>query len=86
MDEQRERARSGAESATEDRHGAVISFVGSAPESRFVGYETLDALTSVAAAAPVETASSTGRRRGWSSSRRARSTPRAAARSPTRAS
>jgi alanyl-tRNA synthetase len=54
MDEQRERARTGAEPATEDRHGAVISFVGSAPESRFVGYETLDAQTSVAAATPVE--------------------------------
>src|ERR671922_2538957 len=54
MDEQRQRARTGAEPATEDRHGAVISFVNSAPESRFVGYETLDALTSVAAAAPVE--------------------------------
>ena len=54
MDQQRERARSGAEAATEDRHYAVISFVGSAPESRFVGYETLDALTSVAAATPVE--------------------------------
>ena len=53
MDEQRARARSGAEATTEDRHTAVISFVGSAPESRFVGYETLAALTCVAAAAPV---------------------------------
>jgi alanyl-tRNA synthetase len=52
MDRQRERARSGAESVTEDHHGAVISFVASAPESRFVGYETLAATTSVAASAP----------------------------------
>jgi alanyl-tRNA synthetase len=54
MDRQRERARSGAESVTEDRHGAVFSFVDSAPESRFVGYETLAATTSVAAAAPAD--------------------------------
>ena len=54
MDRQRERARTGVESVTEDRHGAVISFVDSAPESRFVGYETLDATTSVAAAAPAD--------------------------------
>ncbi|HYU61502.1 MAG TPA: alanine--tRNA ligase [Solirubrobacterales bacterium] len=54
MDQQRERARTGAEAATEDRHGAVISFVSSAPESRFVGYETLDARTSVAAATPID--------------------------------
>ena len=52
MERQRERARSGAEPATEERHGAVISFVDSAPASRFVGYETLDATTSVAAASP----------------------------------
>ena len=52
MDRQRERARSGAEPVTEDRHGAVLSFVDSAPASRFVGYETLDATTSVAASAP----------------------------------
>ena len=54
MDRQRERARSGAESVTADRHGAVISFVDSAPESRFVGYETLAATTSVAASAPAD--------------------------------
>jgi alanyl-tRNA synthetase len=54
MDRQRERARSGAEQATEDRHGAVISFVDSAPASRFVGYETLDATTSVAASVPAD--------------------------------
>jgi alanyl-tRNA synthetase len=53
MDQQRERARTGAEPATEDRHAAVISFVSGAPETRFVGYETLHATTSVAAAAPL---------------------------------
>ena len=36
-----------------DRHEAVISFVGEAPPSRFVGYEKLRAETSVAAAAPL---------------------------------
>ena len=51
MGQQRERARSGTERAVPDRHGAVISFVGSAPESRFVGYETLNTQTSVAATA-----------------------------------
>jgi alanyl-tRNA synthetase len=53
MDEQRERARTGAEPATDDRHAAVLSFVGSAPETRFVGYETLHADTSVVAAEPL---------------------------------
>lgn len=50
MERQRERARTGAEPATEERHAAVISFVSAAPESRFVGYETLRATTGVAAA------------------------------------
>jgi alanyl-tRNA synthetase len=49
MDQQRERARTGAERVTEERHGEVLSFVGSAPESQFVGYETLRATTSVLA-------------------------------------
>ena len=51
MEEQRERARTGAEAVTPDRHAEVISFVSDAPETRFVGYETLrGASTSVAAA------------------------------------
>jgi alanyl-tRNA synthetase len=50
MEEQRERARTGAEAVTPDRHADVISFVSDAPETRFVGYETLRASTSVAAA------------------------------------
>jgi alanyl-tRNA synthetase len=54
MEEQRSRARSGAGgSVAGDSHEAVIAFVGSAPETRFVGYEDLDANTSVAAVAPV---------------------------------
>jgi alanyl-tRNA synthetase len=50
MDQQRERARSGAEVASDDRHEAVIAFASAAPETRFVGYESLRAETSVAAA------------------------------------
>jgi alanyl-tRNA synthetase len=50
MDQQRERARSGAEAATDDRHQAVIAFAAAAPETRFVGFESLRAETSVAAA------------------------------------
>jgi alanyl-tRNA synthetase len=50
MERQRARARTGAEPATDDRHAEVISFVSSGPETRFVGYETLHAVTSVAAA------------------------------------
>jgi alanyl-tRNA synthetase len=51
MEQQRIRARTGAEAATPDRHAEVISFVSVAPETRFVGYEKLRATTSVAAAA-----------------------------------
>ncbi len=55
MDEQRERARSrGGGAVAADRHEEVIAFVGSAPRTRFVGYEDLGTATSVAAAAPVE--------------------------------
>jgi alanyl-tRNA synthetase len=54
MDQQRERARTGAEPATDDRHAEVLSFVAGAPESRFVGYETLHAITSVAAAESID--------------------------------
>jgi alanyl-tRNA synthetase len=53
MDQQRERARTGAEPALEDRHQAVIPFVSEAPPSEFVGYETLATETSVAAARPL---------------------------------
>ena len=51
MEEQRERARTGAATAhgSEGRHAAVISFASSAPPTRFVGYETLAATTSIAA-------------------------------------
>ena len=54
MDEQRERARSrGPGTVATDRHEEIIAFVGSAPATRFVGYEDLGASTSVAATAPV---------------------------------
>jgi alanyl-tRNA synthetase len=51
MEEQRERARTGAATAhgSEGRHAAVITFASSAPPTRFVGYETLAATTSIAA-------------------------------------
>ncbi|MDX6652642.1 MAG: alanyl-tRNA synthetase [Solirubrobacterales bacterium] len=53
MEEQRQRARVGSATAhgAEDRHATVIGFAASAPPTRFVGYETLRASTSVAAAA-----------------------------------
>ncbi len=54
MEQQRERARSGGSNGVADRHDAVISFVGGAPQTRFVGYSDLGAQTSVAAAAAVE--------------------------------
>ena len=50
MEEQRRRARTGAEPAIRDRHQEVISFVSAAPPSTFVGYETLRAETAIAAA------------------------------------
>ena len=53
MEEQRDRARRGAGPATADHHEAVISFVTETPPSRFVGYEELNAQTTVAAAAPI---------------------------------
>jgi alanyl-tRNA synthetase len=51
MEEQRERARSGAATAhgSEDRHEKVLAFAGGAPPTRFVGYETLRATTGLAA-------------------------------------
>jgi alanyl-tRNA synthetase len=54
MEKQRIRARTGAEVTTPDRHAEVLSFVSDAPETRFVGYETLRATTSVAAAADAD--------------------------------
>ncbi len=53
MEEQRERARSGAGAAGADRHDEVLAFVGSALETRFVGYEDLATETAVTAAAPI---------------------------------
>ena len=54
MEEQRERARTGAATAhgSEDHHGAVQSFAAGAPPSRFVGYEKLRTQTSLAAVEP----------------------------------
>ena len=51
MEEQRQRARSGAATAhgSEDRHERVIAFAGAAAPTRFVGYETLRATTGLAA-------------------------------------
>jgi len=50
MEEQRARARMGAATAVPDRHELVLSFISRAPQSRFVGYETLRTETAVAAA------------------------------------
>ena len=50
MEEQRERARTGAATITPDRHAERDHVRLSEPETRFVGYETLSATTSVAAA------------------------------------
>jgi alanyl-tRNA synthetase len=51
MEEQRERARSGAATAhgSEGRHERVIAFTGAAAPTQFVGYETLRATTGIAA-------------------------------------
>ncbi len=54
MERQRARARTGAEPVVEDRHDAVIEFVSSVPATDFVGYESLWAETSVAAARALE--------------------------------
>jgi alanyl-tRNA synthetase len=54
MEQQRTRARVGSDRAAEDSHEAVISFVDETPPSDFVGYETLRAETSVAAARPLD--------------------------------
>jgi alanyl-tRNA synthetase len=52
MEEQRQRARTGAATAhgSEDRHERVLAFAAAAPATRFVGYETLAATTGLAAA------------------------------------
>jgi alanyl-tRNA synthetase len=52
MEEQRQRARTGAATAhgSEDRHEKVIAFAATAPPTRFVGFETLHATTGLAAA------------------------------------
>ena len=51
MEEQRQRARTGAATAhgSEDRHEKVIAFAAGAAPTRFVGYETLRATTGLAA-------------------------------------
>jgi alanyl-tRNA synthetase len=51
MEEQRQRARTGAATAhgSEDHHEAVTAFAAAAPPTRFVGYETLRATTGLAA-------------------------------------
>jgi alanyl-tRNA synthetase len=51
MEEQRQRARTGAATAhgSEDRHERVIAFAAAAPPTHFVGYETLSATTGLAA-------------------------------------
>jgi alanyl-tRNA synthetase len=51
MEEQRQRARTGAATAhgSEDSHEKVIAFAAAAPPTRFVGYETLRASTGLAA-------------------------------------
>ncbi len=50
MEAQRERARSGSGSSAGDGHAAVIAFVADSPATEFVGFEQLQARTSVAAA------------------------------------
>jgi alanyl-tRNA synthetase len=54
MEQQRARARGGLERRVDDRHQAVISFVNAAPPTNFVGYESLEAQTSVVAAEPLD--------------------------------
>src|SRR3954470_5371468 len=56
MEEQRQRARTGAATAhgSEDRHEKVLAFAAGAPPTNFVGYETLRTATGLAAVEPVE--------------------------------
>jgi alanyl-tRNA synthetase len=62
MEEQRQRARTGAATAhgSEDRHEKVIAFAAAAPATRFVGFETLTASTGLAAVELEEEASASG--------------------------
>ncbi len=54
MDEQRQRARSGAATAhgSEDRHAQVQEFIAGTPRTEFVGYETLQTTTGLAVVGP----------------------------------
>jgi alanyl-tRNA synthetase len=54
MEEQRQRARTGAATAhgSEDTHERVAAFAAAAPPTRFVGYESLRATTGLAAVEP----------------------------------
>ncbi|MFM8793169.1 MAG: alanine--tRNA ligase [Solirubrobacterales bacterium] len=55
MEGQRRRARSGAAAGSRgEDHDQLIEFAGSAPETEFVGYETLGTTTGVAAVGPGE--------------------------------
>jgi alanyl-tRNA synthetase len=56
MEEQRQRARTGAATAhgAENTHERVAAFAAAAPATRFVGYETLTATTGLAAVEPVD--------------------------------
>jgi alanyl-tRNA synthetase len=56
MEEQRERARTGAATAhgSEDRHERVIAFASEAAPTTFVGYQTLRATTGIAAVAAAD--------------------------------
>jgi alanyl-tRNA synthetase len=56
MDEQRERARTGAATAhgSEDTHERVQAFAAAAPPTRFVGYETLRVQTGIASVEQLE--------------------------------
>ncbi len=60
MEKQRIRARTGAEPVVRDRHEAVISFASEAPETSFVGYETLRTDTAVVAARPLDDGNGSG--------------------------
>ena len=53
MEEQRSRARAGADGSRHGGHEEVLAFTRGAPPSSFVGYETLHAQTSVIAARPI---------------------------------
>ena len=56
MDEQRQRARTGAATAhgSEDSHDRVLAFADATPTTRFVGYETLAVSTGLAAVEPAD--------------------------------